>query len=323
MKNDENESQKTEPKFHLNAHIIIIAIIAIVAIVAAFKLIKWNIGEESDYDPTEDTSQFDTETEDYIMVVDPQILQGYQDDGVTTILNLGNEPFASERGNGSISKELANLTDSTVYNGAFNSTFMSCKNTIFNENYSNDAFSLFWLAKSLTLNDFTLQENHLETFQKEDSGAKKALDELKSIDMNKVDVITIMYDARDYLETRITTSPYDLGDVGTCTGALSQSLTLLQEVYPHIRIIVLSPTFANFVDENGNQQSGGTYNNRIGFLSDYMTAYKNIAVEYSVSFIDNYYGTITESNYKEYLEDHINLNKNGRKLIAQRIAKIL
>ena len=42
-----------------------------------------------------------------------------------------------------------------------------------------------------------------------------------------------------------------------------------------------------------------------------------------VSFIDNYYGTINEDNYKEYMKDHMRYNEKGREKLAERIADII
>ena len=49
----------------LYIHIAFLVFIALIAIVGTFKLIKWNAGGESQYDPTENTSEFDTEAEDF------------------------------------------------------------------------------------------------------------------------------------------------------------------------------------------------------------------------------------------------------------------
>ena len=71
-------------------------------------------------------------------------------------------------------------------------------------------------------------------------------------------------------------------------------------------------------------QPGSTYDMGQGTLADYMIAYKNIAVNSNVSFIDNYFGTITEDNHQKYLEDNKQyLNENGRKAIAERIAAFI
>ena len=42
-----------------------------------------------------------------------------------------------------------------------------------------------------------------------------------------------------------------------------------------------------------------------------------------VSFIDNYYGTINEDNYKEYMRDYFHLNEKGREKVADRIADVI
>lgn len=327
MKDTENKEEIHERgKFRPNAHIIILALIALVFITAVWKLLLWNRGEKIIIDPNEDTSQFDVETEDYIMYLDARQLEGHEDDGKTTVLCLGNDPFASDRSEKGAAGQLAKLLDADVYNCAFKGSTLSAKNSVYDAGYVNDAFSLYWLTKSITLQDFTLLDNSVDAFENTGSdSAGEALDTLKKVDMDKVDVLTIMYDGSDYLEDRIVTSPYDLSDIGTCSGALKESLALLRKTYPYIRILVLSPTFACQVDENGNYLPGSTTDTPMknGFLSDYMIAYKNIAVDSGVTFIDNYNGTITEGNYKEYLKDNIQLNEKGSALVARRVADIL
>lgn len=311
--------------FKINAHVILLIAIVLIFFIALIRLLIWNRGHDSEYDPNEDTSQFDVETEDYIVYVDPTLLENREDDGITTILCLGNEPFSSERGENGIAAQLEQALDATVYNCSFNNTTLSAKNTAYDTNYVQDAFSLYWLTRTLTLQDFTLLDNSIDAFLKEDAKAAETLALLKEVDLEKVDILTIMYDGTDYLEDRIITSPYDLNDIGTCTGSLGQALDLLTESYPHIRIVVLSPTFACMPDENGDYQLGSTTRTKQNeyVLSDYMIAYKNVAAERGVTFIDHYNGTITEGNYKEYLSDYILLNDKGRKAVADRIIKLL
>ena len=43
----------------------------------------------------------------------------------------------------------------------------------------------------------------------------------------------------------------------------------------------------------------------------------NVAMIQGVSFVDNFYGTINETNADLYLLDHINLNVEGRKKLAE------
>ena len=42
-----------------------------------------------------------------------------------------------------------------------------------------------------------------------------------------------------------------------------------------------------------------------------------------VSIIDNYYGTINEDNYQDYMKDHMRYNEAGRELLAARVADII
>ena len=42
-----------------------------------------------------------------------------------------------------------------------------------------------------------------------------------------------------------------------------------------------------------------------------------------ITFVDNLYGTIHEDNAREYLSDHIHLNVEGRKKVAERFVYAL
>ena len=42
-----------------------------------------------------------------------------------------------------------------------------------------------------------------------------------------------------------------------------------------------------------------------------------------VTFVDNLYGTINEDNAEDYLTDHLHLNQEGRKKVAERFVYAL
>lgn len=46
-------------------------------------------------------------------------------------------------------------------------------------------------------------------------------------------------------------------------------------------------------------------------------------MDVSVSFIDNFYGSVNEDNYLDYMTDYIHFNDAGRELLAQRFADCL
>ena len=94
----EASSNGGKSHFHLNLHFVLIAAILIIACVSVYRLIRWNQGTKLSDDPEEiDTSQFDIEVLDMILPMDASKLEGHEDDGVTTILCLGNNPFSDDR----------------------------------------------------------------------------------------------------------------------------------------------------------------------------------------------------------------------------------
>ncbi len=114
-------------------------------------------------------------------------------------------------------------------------------------------------------------------------------------------------------------------DIASYSGAIASGVSLLQEAYPHIRIVFVSPNYCMTTDENGASVSSDLYSNDYGRLVDYMIAAKNVAVEYNFTFLDNYWGLgINSANYEDYLEDnYLYPNGAGRTLVAQRIAEII
>ncbi len=319
------DNHSTERDFKvMYVHIAFIVLILLIAIVGIIKLVRWNKGRASEYDPNEISTEFDTETEDYLVSLDSATAALQQDDGVTTILLLGNGALAREKGEeDSIGMQIEALTGGKVYDASINRTYLSVKNAVYDEDYPTDVFSLYWIAYCISSGDYTLLEDNARSWDGDDS-IQDTVDMLKNLDMAAIDIITIMYDYHDYEDGRILAGPYDDTLAATCCGCLQQAVKLLQEAYPHIRIIISSPYFNYIEAENGEMQPGSTYDMGQGTLADYMIAYKNIAVGCNVSFIDNYFGTITADDYEQYLEEDLeHLNAEGRKAIARRIASFI
>lgn len=309
-------------KMKINPHYIIWGIIAILLIVSIVKLIRWNIGTKSDYDPDNITDEFTTEALDTIYKVNTSKIEGYVDDGVTTVLIVGNDPITDKSGEGSIASQVAEQTKAAVTDAGFAGTCLAAKNSSYAEDYALDAFSLFYLTKAMCDGDYSLQENAIS------SGAVSAdyaasLDVLKNTDYSKVDVLVFLYDANDYLQTRNLYDESNDFNTGTYTGALRASATQIKEKYPHIRIILMTPYFASTVGEDGSYLSGDTTNLGCGTIPDYLLFSIDVGNECMFTIIDNYYGTIIEDTASEYLTDNIHLNDKGRAAIAKRLAETI
>lgn len=91
------DTEKQGRHFPINIHFIFLAAIVLIIGFSAYRLYRWNQGEQVEYDPNADTSEFDVEAMDNIIPLAPDKLEGREDDGVTTILCLGDDPFPSIR----------------------------------------------------------------------------------------------------------------------------------------------------------------------------------------------------------------------------------
>ena len=308
-------------------YIFLIAIVLLMGLVI-FKIYQWNKGTASDYDPNHIDTSFDSEVLDVVFPIMPAALAAQKDDGVQTILCLGNDTFADDRDSkDSLTSMIAEKAadkdlNVSVINGSFAGTTISNEDQFITDETLADMFNLYWVVTALCEQDFTYQRNAL-TKVGADNNYGEILDELEALDMSAVDTLVVFYDGSDYqLDRHVTDPSYEM-NTSTYVGALSSSLKLFQETYPQARIIVLSPTYMQFVDENGDLQNGDTYNNGNGAMPNYLLNLIDVTQEYSVTVIDNYYGSISEDNYKKYLDDAIHLNKKGREMIADRLVAIL
>ena len=312
---------KQEKQFRLNIHLILLAVIVLIIIFCAVKLYIWNKAVPSDYDPNRQTTDFDTEAMDYIIPLAPDKLEGREDDGVTTILCLGDDPFSLDQGSGGLAEQIAAKTGATVYNGSFTGTTMAVQFEDYNDGYILDAFAFVNVAKSLASGNFDLLSTAASySF---DQAFPQTVSTLESIDMNSLDMICIMYDGSDYINRRPCEDPNHPDNPQTYTGALRSGIQAIQEAWPHIRIVVMSHTFCHNVNEEGNFENGDRVDLGNGTLSHYLQKELDTTSELGVSFIDNFYGSINEDNYLDYMTDYIHFNDAGRELLATRFAECI
>lgn len=312
---------KKEKQFRLNIHLILLAVIVLIVIFCAVKLYIWNKGVPSDYDPNRQTTDFDTEAMDYIIPLAPDKLEGREDDGVTTILCLGDDPFSLDQGPGGLAEQIAAKTGATVYNGSFTGTTMAVQFEDYNDGYILDAFAFVNVAKSLASGNFDLMRTAASySF---DQAFPQTVSTLESIDMNTLDMICIMYDGSDYINRRPCEDPNHPDNPQTYTGALRSGVQAIQEAWPHIRIVVMSHTFCHNVNAEGNFENGDRVDLGNGTLSHYLQKELDTTSELGVSFIDNFYGSINEDNYLDYMTDYIHFNDAGRELLATRFAECI
>ena len=315
-----HRSSRRRRRRQINGHVIFFCILGVVFLITIIRLILWNRGTDSGYDPNETTSEFDVEVLDYIQPLDPSLLKEHKDDGVTTILALGNDPFSDDRGDFGLAGLIAQKTGATVYNGAFPGSTIATKNPEYDSSYPLDGLSLYWVTASLANQNFDLMEAVVSDLDSD--SASEALKTLKETNMDTVDDLVLFYDLQDYMGGRIVYDVNNLQNLNTCYGALNASIQLIQETWPHIRIFVLSPTYGTFTQGDGTEIDPSQDDLGNGTLVDYLNWQLEVSRRNGVSFVDTYYGAVTVDD-ADCLTDGYHLNPEGRSRVADRFAQIL
>ena len=323
---DENAHTHTGIRRFLNLHVLFLLVVVVIIGVLGYRLTHWGQRISHSEIFKDGQGSYDDSWDSILPLTDENGQMVIND--ASNIVLFGNAPFADDRDS---SDGLANLiakeTGATVYNCSVSGSYLAAQHINFDATLAPmDAYCLYWLVNlacgvpvdgyyadaAQALGDRTPPE------------AEEVVNTLKTLDFNTIDTIAIMYDATDYLMGNPMYNDDNPTDPSQFTGNLEASIEVLQNNYPDIRIIVMSPTYAYAIDENGDYVSSDIYiyNNR-DVLSTYVIKECYSANIHSVSFMDNLYGSVTEDNAEEYLIDNLHLNVKGRKLIAKRFEYFL
>lgn len=314
-------------KRFVNVHTLLLLVFVIMVIGVIYRFLNW--GQK--VDPNEIISENLENTPDVNDLILPLMdKEGNiitDRDGTMTIVCFGNAPFADDRESpDNLANMIAQKTGAKVYNCSIGKSYLAA------ENYSLqtsvvpiDAYNFYWLlqlAAGAPIYERCEKANaHLG--EDADPYSQEVYDTLSTLDFSEVDVITVMYDASDYLVGHEMYNSENPTDIEQFTGNLEAGIELIQENFPWIRIIVMSPTYAFAVDDDGNYVSSDQYTYGWDVLSTYAIKQQSSCFNRSVTFIDHLYGTINEDNAKEYLIDNLHLNKAGRELVADRFVEAL
>lgn len=327
---DARPSEETPRRFgrffpHIIWHIAFVLVLVFCVALVIFRFSNWGTRVPSLFDPD---AEYDDS--DFIEVLDNMINvpadQRRDEDGVRTVVLLGNSPFADGRElDDSVVGLIGQMTNATIYNCAVADSHLAAAQETFLANEDPmDAFNLYWLTTLITLQNTAIYESAFAAMgDAAPADARYAYDTLSTLDFQNVDVLAIMYDATDYLEERPLYNVLNTTDIQTFAGNMDASLDLLCDAFPHLRIIVMSPTYAYYVDENGDYISSDIHKSTGFSLSTYAGNLERIAYLHSVSYLDNIYGTVNEVNAQEYLSDHLRLNDAGRRRLAERFVYAL
>lgn len=315
QKKEQKEKKTGRPVW---IHIVLLIAIAAVAVVTVVRFLIWNQGIDISslgIDPEANKNRYNVEVNDSMIYLTDDQLAGHEDDGVTTILCLGDDPFSQDRTEAGLSGQIAALGGSnvSVINAAFPSSQVTCENTTYQTDSiedMDDIFNLFYVSYAISIGDFSSLET-VASVHDDDSAYSEAVQALENTDFNSVDMIAIMYDASDYINGAAMQNPDNPDELTTYVGSLSNSFKLLQQKYPWIRIVFMSPYYAEYDGESGRTTDHGN-----GTITNYFQWAYDTCSDSNVSFLDNYYGSVNENNYQEYTSDGVHLNSEGCTKIA-------
>lgn len=312
--------RKKRRKNALNGHTVFFIVLGVLFLATIIRLLVWNRGKSSGYDPNETTTEFDVELLDYIQPLDPELLAGRTDDSVTTILALGNDILSDDRSSSGIAALLEEKTDSTILNCAFPGSTIAMKNPQYENSYPLDGLSLYWVAAALANQNFDLMDVVVKDMNSE--AADAALETLKSVDPEVLDAIVILYDLQDYAGKRIVYDENNDVNLNTVYGALNGTIQLIQDTWPHIRIYFLCQPYGTYTEGDGTVVDADMDDLGNGTLVDYLNWELEASRSNGISFVDNYYGAVTMED-EDCLVDGFHLNDKGRERVAERVAQVL
>ena len=251
-----------------------------------------------------------------------------------TMVNFGDSIFGYDNVSGGplISDYISQLTGAVVYNAGFGGCRMS------SHHYDDwAAFSMYSLANAVTSVDFSIQEKALSgELRRGDAPSlpsyfPERIKTLKSIKWSEIDIATISFGTNDFTaNNRKIYNDSDRYDTDTYAGALRYSIEKFRSVFPHIKLYLISPTYRFFIDrENGFKfidDSDTHINKRDNTLLDFVKATSDIAEEYGLSYIDNYYGPkINKENRYDYFyeTDGTHHKAEGKLRLAEHIVKCI
>ncbi len=299
-------------------HLIVLGVIVVIAVTAVVRFSIWNKGKAIQIDP-DASSMYNVEVNDSIVFLTDSALADKTDDGVTTVLCLGDAPFSDDTSETGLAGQISALSGVTTINAAFPNSQVTCRNATYQtdtrENMD-DVFNLFYVAYDISIGDFTNLET-VASFHTDDPQYQAAIDALESTDFSSLDYIAIMYDAVDYENGMAMYNDQNADDLTCYVGSLTNALQLIKDKYPWISIVFLSPTYVEHDNGDGTYSDARTLNLGNGTLNQYWQYAYDTCANLGVSFLDNYYGSINDSNYTEYLtDDRFHINAAGRTKIA-------
>lgn len=242
--------------------------------------------------------------------------------GEYNIVFLGDSLFGQVRDETSVPSFLEEQLGCSVYNGCFGGTDAARIDSDRGLSPRKGLLSLEALSIAMTTGEFGAQR----TLRIREYGTEhfaQTVEELSCIDFDRTDILVLEYGTNDYFDGVPLYNEENPEDKYSFYGALKTSVERIQNRYPEMRILLVSPTY-HWVLAQG--QTCEEWTKGEGFLRDYVEIEKRVAQETGIEFLDIYHDFYPHGEWEDwqtYTLDGVHPNEDGRRMIVGRIAEYL
>lgn len=235
------------------------------------------------------------------------------------ILFLGDSLIGQYRDETSVPYLVGQALGKTTINGAFGGSTMTWYPDENSDYYQRYGLNFPALVQAICTDDFGVQKSlHMNDIGTEDF--QDVIMYMESIAYDELEILVLEYGTNDYFSGTLIDGDEN---IECFAGSFARGIEALQEHFPNLRIVVVSPTFNWHYAAHMNCEQvefGG------GYLSDYNNALIELCDKYALEYISLYELYNHEFDIFEcrlYTEDGVHPNEYGRQLIANEIVKYL
>ena len=218
------------------------------------------------------------------------------------IVVFGDSIWNDARGEDGISEYVQEGTGAMVYNCAIGGTTAAVVGADDSfDNWTSNSFNgMIYVARKLIPAEQILGEDEI------------VRDIIKQVDFNEMDYVIISYGLNDFFSD-VSIFPNEYYELTNYVGALRNGIDKLKEHYPHLKIIVVSPTYTKMFEGEKTFEIG-----------DYVEAARSVSTELNVEFLDMFHvlGNNAETRTK-HLGDGVHLSSEGRKIYSDAVIRFL